>query len=327
MPLSDRIGRRIRLHDLHVLMTVVQAGSMNKAAALLNTGQSAVSRSVSDLEHAIGVRLLDRTPRGVEPTQYGRTLLAGGVAAFDDLRQAVRSIEFLADPTAGEVRIGTVLPLAASFVHAVVDRLSRRHPRIVCHFTIGQQHALHRELRDRNLDLLVAWRRDPDPDNRSEFEFLYDDAYAVVAGLQNPWARRRRVDLADLVGERWTLPPTDTVLGRAVMEAFRACGLECPRATAVVLPEAVRLKLLTTGRFLSIFTSSALKLSDEGRKLKVLPVKLPLDRLPVGLVTLKNRTLSPVAQLFADGARDVARTLTNDTKIPFRTQRRLVRES
>src|SRR5262245_55980845 len=101
MQLSDRIGRRMKLHDLHVLMALAQAGSMNQAAALLNPGQSAISRSIADLEHAVGVRLVDRTHRRVEPTAYGRALLNGGVAAFDDLRQAVRNIEFLADPTAG----------------------------------------------------------------------------------------------------------------------------------------------------------------------------------------------------------------------------------
>ena len=58
----------------------------------------------------IGVRLLDRHRQGVEPTEYGRALLDGGVAVFDDLRQAVKNIEFLADPTAGEVRIGSIIP-------------------------------------------------------------------------------------------------------------------------------------------------------------------------------------------------------------------------
>src|SRR3954467_6584712 len=106
MQLSDRIGRRVKLHDLHVLMAVVQSGSMNKAAALLLTTQPAVSRSVAELERMMGVRLLDRNAQGVEPTAYGRALLDGGKAVFDDLRQAVNSIEFLADPTAGEVRIG-----------------------------------------------------------------------------------------------------------------------------------------------------------------------------------------------------------------------------
>ena len=133
MQLSDRIGLRMKLHDLHVLMAVAQAGSMSKAAVLLNTTQPAISRSIAELERTIGVRLLERNPQGVEPTEYGRALLKGGVAVFDDLRQAVKNIEFLADPTAGDVRIGCTPILAASFVSAVVDRLSRRYPRIVFH--------------------------------------------------------------------------------------------------------------------------------------------------------------------------------------------------
>src|SRR5689334_21897588 len=96
---SERIGRRIKLSDLHVLMTVVQAGSMNKAAKLLNTTQPAVSRSIGALEQTIGVRLLDRRPQCIEPTDYGRTVLDGGAAMFDDLRKTLKSVEFLADPT------------------------------------------------------------------------------------------------------------------------------------------------------------------------------------------------------------------------------------
>src|SRR4051812_40645730 len=105
MHVSDRIGRRVKLHDLHVLMAVAEVGSMNKAAAILHTTQPAVSRSITELEGAMGVRLLDRNPRGVEPTEFGRALLNGGMAMFDELRRAVKNIEFLADPTAGEVRI------------------------------------------------------------------------------------------------------------------------------------------------------------------------------------------------------------------------------
>src|SRR5262245_35452653 len=86
MQLNERIGRRIRLHDLNVLIAVAETGSMNKAASLLNTGQSAISRSIAELEHALGVPLLDRSPRGVEPTAYGRALLSGGIAMFDELR-------------------------------------------------------------------------------------------------------------------------------------------------------------------------------------------------------------------------------------------------
>src|SRR4051812_7216164 len=138
MQLSDRIGRRLKLHDIHVLMAVVQAGSMNKAAALLNTTQSAISRSIADLESTMGVKLFDRSPQGIAPTACGRALLDGGVAVFDDLRQTVKNIEFLTDPTVGEVRIGSNPFLAASFASAVIDRLSRRYPRIVFHLVAEQ---------------------------------------------------------------------------------------------------------------------------------------------------------------------------------------------
>src|SRR5437016_3629797 len=131
--LSDRIGRRMKLQDLHVLMTVVQSGSMGKAAERLNTSQPNISRSIAELEHALGVRLLDRHRQGIEPTEYGRALLNCGVAVFDDLQQGVKTIEFLADPAAGEVRIGCTPILGASFVSAVIDRLSRHYPRIVFH--------------------------------------------------------------------------------------------------------------------------------------------------------------------------------------------------
>src|SRR5262245_44940221 len=135
MQLSDRIGRRMKLHDLHVLMAVVQAGSMSKAAQILHTTQPAVSRSIADLEHAIGVRLLDRGRHGVEPTAYGRALLDGGNAMFDDLRQAVKNIEFIADPTVGEVRIVGHDPLILGLLPAVIDQFRRSYPSVSIHVT------------------------------------------------------------------------------------------------------------------------------------------------------------------------------------------------
>jgi DNA-binding transcriptional LysR family regulator len=153
MQMSDRIGRRIKLQDVHILMTVVQAGSMGKAARHLNTSQPNISKSIADLEQALGVRLLDRHRQGIEPTEYGRALLEGGLAVFDELRQTVKKIEFLADPAAGEVRIGCNPLLAASFASAVVDRLSRRYPRIMFHLATGYVEALHQELIERNVDL------------------------------------------------------------------------------------------------------------------------------------------------------------------------------
>src|SRR5262245_39527253 len=116
----ERIERRISLHDLRVLMSVVEAGSMGKAAKQLATSQPAISRSISELESALGVRLLDRSPQGIEPTPYGRALLKRGISVFDELGQGTKDIRFLADPTAGQLRIGASIAVAAGFVSSLI---------------------------------------------------------------------------------------------------------------------------------------------------------------------------------------------------------------
>ena len=307
MQMRDRIGSRMKLQDLHVLLAVVQAGSMSKAAKLLNTGQPAISRSIADLEHALGVCLLDRNPQGVKPTEYGRALLAGGTAVFDNLRQTVKTIEFLADPTVGEVRVGCNPFLAATFVSAVVDQLSLQYPRLAFRLVTGYGPALHRELSERTVDLLIARRSGPVADERLDYNFLFDDSYSVAVGAQNPWARRRRTELADLVNEPWVLPPQDSTLGAVVKDAFRSSGLDYPHTTVIAEPVDVRIRLLATGRFISIFTDSLLTFSANRPELKVVPIKQSLGRVPIGTFTLKNRTISPHALLFINTAREIVK--------------------
>jgi DNA-binding transcriptional LysR family regulator len=310
MQMSERIGSRMKLQDLHVLMTVIQAGSMGKAALILNTTQPNISRSIGDLENALGVRLLDRHQRGIEPTECGRALLDCGVTVFDELRQGVKHIEFLADPTAGEVRIGSTAFLAASFVSALIDRLSRRYPRISFHLVTGYIDSLHRELSERKVDLLIVRSPGPITDDRLDFEFLFEDSYVVVAGPKNRWVRRRNnIQIPELADECWVLPPSASVIGSIVLEAFRGAGLDYPRVTVVTDSPHMRVSLLATGRFITVFPASALRFLARGSMLKVLPVELPRARRPNGIVTLKDRALSPVAQLFIDSARELAKPM------------------
>jgi len=94
MPWDDRTKRRLKLRDLDILLAVVETGSMGKAAKRLNTSQPAVSKAVVELEDALGVRLVDRSRRGVVPTPYGLALAQRSVAIFNDLRQGVQDIDF-----------------------------------------------------------------------------------------------------------------------------------------------------------------------------------------------------------------------------------------
>jgi DNA-binding transcriptional LysR family regulator len=305
-----RVSHRMKLRDLHVLLTVARCGSMGKAAAELSVSQPAISKAIADMEHALGVRLLDRHPRGVEPTIYAHALLDRGVVAFDELKQAARHIEFLADPTTGELRIGSTVAIAASFLPAVIERLTRRYPRLVFHLAAGETSMTYRNLQERTVDLLVAPMFTPMVEEHMDAEILYDEPLVVVAGVQSTWARRRKVRLAELVDAEWVLSPFDSLYGSVAAEAFRAAGLNVPRATVFSTSTPVRSALLASGRFLSIVQASIVRFGSGSTNLKVLPIDLPTTRRPIGVITLKNRTLNPVAQLFIDCAREVAKGVT-----------------
>src|ERR1043165_2162412 len=310
---NDRIGRRVKLSDLHILLAVAQAGSMAKAASQLAVSHPVVSRSISDLEHTLGVRLLERNPRGVELTAYGRAMLNRSHAAFDELRQGVKDIEFLSDPTVGEVRIGTTPPLAASFVLAVIERLSRRHPRITFRIVAEgvNQSAQANNLTERKVDLLIFRNVAAVINGQTSFEFLFKSPYVVAAGAGNAWLKRRRLTLSELMEERWTLPAPDDAFGTFVTEAFRSAGLEYPRAAVATSALEIRANLLRTGHYLSIVPEFWLQLPAPHSFIKKLPVELPVTGAPIGIITLKGRELSPVAQLFIDCAREVAKPLAD----------------
>jgi DNA-binding transcriptional LysR family regulator len=309
MHVNDRIGRRMKLHDLHVLMAVVQAGGMGKAARRLNTSQSAVSRSIGELEHALGVRLLDRSRQGVEPTQYGRALLGCGAAVFDELRQGVKSIEFLADPTAGEIRVAGNEYIIAGLIATAFGRLRRQYPGISIDVApVGAISEQHRKLRERNVDLVVG-RVGQSHEEDIDTEVLFNDRVVIVAGLENPWSRRRKVGLSELADEPWAMPPADTPVGGVVAELFRARGLKFPPRGMARGSVHLACSLIASGPFLGFLAVSVLRFGANLPPLKILPVKLSMPPLPVGIMTLKNRTISPVGRLFIDRLRELARPL------------------
>jgi len=94
MEWESRLGRRLRVRDLYILSAVVRSRGMAKAARQLAMTQPSVSAAIANLEHVLGVRLLDRSPRGIEPTIFAEALLKRSVAVFDELKQSVRDIEF-----------------------------------------------------------------------------------------------------------------------------------------------------------------------------------------------------------------------------------------
>jgi DNA-binding transcriptional LysR family regulator len=320
---EGRIGRRLRLRDLHIFFTAVQRGSMAKAAQTLGVTQPAVSKVIAELEHTLGVRLLDRGARGVEPTKYGRALLARSNAAFDELRQSVKDIEFLADPTVGEVRIGCQETFAAAILPSVIRRFSQAYPRVVLHVEqLGSLAAESSALRDRTIDIGMFLLVKPHDEklfaDDLNVEVLFLEQMVVVAGKQSKWAHRRKIDLAELVDEPWVLTESDTLSYLRVAEAFAARGLGVPKRILQTLSSHIRVNLASSGSHIATVANSTLRVYGERFALKALPVDIPDRPWPAVIVTLKNRTLSPVVERFIQHVRDFTQPMRTANPAPRR---------
>jgi DNA-binding transcriptional LysR family regulator len=294
----DRIGQRLRLNDLHVFLTVAEAGSMVNAAERLAISQPAVSKAIADLEHTIGRRLLDRTPQGVEVTAYGRALFKRGISAFDELRQGVKDIEFLTSATAGEVMVGCSEFIAAGFLTQVIDSFSRSYPSVIVSvFAARNMWPECSLLRDRNVDLLIGRVTNPFAAEDLDINVAFEDRLFVVSGEKNRWARRRRIELSELAFEQWLLSP-DAAFTQMLEEAFEACDLQPPEASVKTYSIHQRISLLRTQRFVSALAGSVVRFNAEPFSLRVLPVHFPARPWPVAIIKLKNRTVSPIVDRF-----------------------------
>src|SRR3979490_1028515 len=314
---EKQIGKRLRLRDLHVFSTVVRLGSMGKAALELGVSQPAVSEVIADLEHAVGVRLFDRTSRGVETTAEGSSLERHVLAAFDELKQGIRDIEFLSDPTAGEIRIGCPESISAAILQPIIEKFFRQHPAAVLDIDTVNTLSFAKKLRDRELDLVLArggWPLES-PELVTDFtvETLCDDELVVVVGQKSPWARRRKVDIAELHAERWILTSGDRWNYQVISRAFGQRGLDMPKIAMKTISVHLRANNVATGRFITTFPRSVLDLYAGRFGLKLLPLELPDSAWPVKIATLRNRTLSPVVERFIACARDVAKSKAQGT--------------
>ena len=320
---EDRVCKRLKFRDLQVFLAVVASGSMAEAARQVGLTQPAVSEIVAQLERLFAVRLFDRTTRGVEATIFGCSLVIRAQAALDELKQGIRDIAYLTDPAVGEVRIGCAQRLSAAIMPQIAERFSRAYPRVVLH--IDEVPPITRELsglRDRKYDLLIGRATERPAQNPFgddvNVEILFDDRAVVAAARESRWVKRRKIELAELVDEHWILAASDNFGYTGVAEAFRLRGLPLPKSLLITSSVPIATYLLKKGPFITATS----KLAAESLGLSVLPINLWPGSWPAVIITLRNRTLSPVVKCFIECARGAIHTANNGHDVAKRKVKR-----
>lgn len=301
MQWDDRIGRRLSLRDLSILSATVEAGSMAKAASLLGISQPAISKTIAAIERTMAVQIVKRSSRGIVPTEYGQALLARNHAAFQELKLGLRELVSISEAHTGDLRIAANEVALFGIVGTVIDRLYARSSGIAVTvlpaYTLAEQ---IRELEQGNVELVIGWLASSLPGNHFETFELFEDTLVVVAGPNNPWRRRRQIELAELIQEPWTFPPAESVSEKSVREVFEASGVELPKAVVSAPSIHIHTRLVIESDFLSLLPRSVV---GSINKMSALPVKLKGGEQSIGIITLKHRALSPIAKIFIEYAR------------------------
>jgi DNA-binding transcriptional LysR family regulator len=300
----NRLARRVKFRDMNVFHAVAHAGSMARAASDLAVAQPVVSKTIKALEESLGVRLFDRSTKGIELTDYGEVLLAKTRVVFAEIDEAIKGIEFLKDPTVGEVRIASPESMNIGLLPMIIDRFMTAHPGATLQVLQANTFPLDfRPLRERKVDMMLG-RIAPKLEERElEAEVLFHEELVAVVGRQHPLARKRSVRLSDLLDEKWILAPVDTAAGSLWAEAFDSTGLPLPKISISTFSMNLRNSLISAGRFVTMMPRSVWKFTAAQSSAVVLPMKLNLQRAPVAIVTIKGRSLSPMADRFANAIR------------------------
>ena len=298
---DERLGRRLTLRDLRILLIAVEAGSVSKAAVQLRVSQPAISKTIAQIERALGARLVERGPRGIAATAAGEALVARVRMAFHHLRASVEAMDESVAPNVGELRLCGNQVALSELIPAIIAEIHATRPDIV--FNVRQSHTFADQVRlleDEEVELVVARVAMPMPMEKLRMEELFRDDFVVVARSANRWRRRKSIALDELLDEPWTFPPEDTVTGHAMAEIFRSNGLTAPRRGAAATSLQLHRRLVAESGFLTFFPASV---ANTLPGVAVLPVRLAQPPQVVGILTLKHRTASPLARLFIEGAR------------------------
>jgi DNA-binding transcriptional LysR family regulator len=281
----------MELRQLRYLDAVARRRSFTQAAQELHVAQSALSQQVGRLERELGVELLRRTTRRVDVTEAGELVLARARRALAEVDGVRADLDALEGLIRGTLRLGGVPPLGSVHPASLIADFTRAHPGVVVTLRDDAAFALLGQLRDGELDLVLALV-DPDTLDGLDGVRLLDEELVVIAPLDHPLGRAKRVRVEHLAGE----PLVAAGAGSALREALLAL---VPGGRVVAEANELESVRELTARGLGVTLMPQSVVTSHGDRLAIRPLSPP-HALPVSMVWRARERPTPAAQAFRD---------------------------
>lgn len=290
------IHRRMKPRSLQLLVAVDDLRQVSKVASLMNVTQAAVSKAISEMERALGLRLFDRGPRGVHPTVYGECLIRHSRIILGGLGQARDELRSLVSGSPGMLRVGALTTAAIELLPRALVELKTRHPSMTFIVREGTNEALLPQLWCGDLDLIVGLLPDRRFAGPVKEKVLKEVGVSVVASPKHVLVKRRRIRWADVVGFPWVLPPLNTLPRAPLERTFEQHGIPLPANRIETLSVHVIRSYLHHSDALAVISEEVAKYYEALGLVAILPLELPRLAGPIGVVWSQHRPLSPGAE-------------------------------
>lgn len=289
---------RIKSRQIMLLVALDEHRNLRRAAAAVHTTQPAATALLQQLEEGLAVPLFERHARGMEPTLYGEVMIRYARSVLHDFEHAGKELAALAGGAAGLVRIGSVMGAVPAILTQALGRFKDEHPRVRVTLQVDTSDLLMPGLLRGDLDVVLGRLPDQFYDEDLEIEQMEGEAMSVVARPGHPLFDRRKLGIGDLAGQTWILHPSGSPMRRRIEQALQEASVSAPPDIVETASILATTALLESTDMISVVPLDVAQHYANYGMLAILPVEMPISMAKLGIITRKQKDLSPAVRAF-----------------------------
>lgn len=304
------LDRRIKFRHLHCFMEVARNQSVMRAADSLAISQPAVSKTLRELEETLGVRLFDRSKKGVVITNFGTLFMRYAGASLTALQEGVDSMAQARMKGETTISVGVLPSVAARVIPKAAQLFKSGGAETTVCLTTGGNGVLLGQLRVGELDLVVGRLAEPELMTGLSFTHLYSETVSFIVRKDHPLTKQTPVDISRITDYTVLLPDKGSIIRAGVERFLIAQGIG-------TIQNRIETVSMGFGRSYTRQTDAVWIISHGVAAMDVAEgslVELPIDTTdtkgPVGLTMRTDAAPSPALLLFTNAVEQVAREIS-----------------
>lgn len=298
-PLSSMLSR-LRLRQMRLLVALADHGSLLKAAEHVGLSQPGASKSLHEIESALGCELFLRTNRGLEPNDIGHCVIRYARLIETDIAHLRQDMIGILQGHGGRLSVGVIMG-AVPLVTEALSRLLEKRPALSVEIVEDTSGQLLTLLDEGRLDLAICRTSISQRPHLYDSIDIHDEELAVVANVRHPLADKKRIELPDLVNFRWVVYSANMPMRLLLEREFHESGLRFPLYLLETTSAFTTLSLLQRNpSMVALLSIDVARFCTRFGMTTILPLQLQSRSEPYQLVSRRDSVLSPVAKLFIE---------------------------